>query len=202
MAQERTFEAKTSKAWRQWLTQHGQQEPEVWLVVHGNAGAGPGINYLEAVDHALCFGWIDSTTVRRDEHSRYQRFTPRNPRGTWSKVNRQRVARLIEQGLMTPPGQAAIDHAKRTGTWSLLADAEDLIVPADLQQRLEADAAALRNFTAFPPSSRRMILAWVATAKRPETRQRRIAETATLAAQNLRAHHPTTRNAAKAVVTG
>lgn len=169
--------------WRAWLADHGRSERSVWLVVHREA---EGLNLVAAVDHALCFGWIDSKTVRRDDRTTYQCFTPRNPRSTWSKRNRERVEQLTAAGLMDPAGLGLVELAQRTGTWDLLADAENLIVPPDLQTALTADPTADRHFRAFPPSARRAILTWITLAKRPETRARRIAETVTAAALNKR----------------
>lgn len=148
------------------------------------------LTQADAVEEALCYGWIDSKSVRRDDASRFQRFTPRRPQSNWSKLNRQRVQRLVEQGLMTPYGQAVVDHARRMGTWDALTTAEDLVVPDDLHDQLATEDTALRNFTAFPPSARRHILTWIASAKRPETRSRRIARTVELAARNIRAADP------------
>ncbi len=175
--------------WRAWLAAYGRTERAVWLVVHREQD-GPGVNFRHAVEQALCFGWIDSKTLKRDDRTTYQCFTPRNPRSTWSKVNRERVERLTAAGLMEPAGQELVDHAKRTGTWDLLAEAQNHVVPADLQTVLAANPSADKHFRAFPPSSRRLILEWIALAKRPETRARRIHQTVTQAALNHRANHP------------
>jgi uncharacterized protein YdeI (YjbR/CyaY-like superfamily) len=140
------------------------------------------VRYHEAIEQALCFGWIDSHARKHDEHSSRLRFTPRNPRSTWSAVNRQRAARMIEQGLMTERGQALIDLAKAGGTWT------DRAVPDDLRVLLDGDPEAGRNFERFPPSAKRLILEWIAAAKRPDTRHRRLRRTVELAAVNVRAH--------------
>jgi uncharacterized protein YdeI (YjbR/CyaY-like superfamily) len=181
------FAPASVEEWRAWLAQYGRTERAVWVVVQRNGG---GIDLAEAVEHALCFGWIDSKTLRRDDSSTYQTFTPRNPRSTWSQVNRDRVERLLAAGLMAAPGQELIDLAKRTGTWDCLAEAQNGVIPADLQSELDRNETAAGHFAAFPPSSKRRILEWIALAKRPETRARRIAETIALAAQNRRANHP------------
>lgn len=173
--------------WRAWLQAHGAAEPAAWLAIR-RAGEEVGVTVPEAVEQALCFGWIDGVAARDDRHF-YVRFSRRNPKSTWSKVNRERVDRLTRSGQMTEHGQAVIDLARRTGTWDRLAAAQDLVVPDDLASRLAADPEADRHFRAFPPSSRRLILEWIATAKRPATRARRVEETATLAATNRRAHH-------------
>ncbi|MEI8411300.1 MULTISPECIES: YdeI/OmpD-associated family protein [unclassified Kribbella] len=174
----------TAAKWRAWLAANGRTERSVWLIVHRDA---VGVGLADAVEQALCFGWIDSKTVKRDDKTTYQCFTPRNPRSTWSKVNRDRVERLTEAGLMAAPGQELIDLAKRTGTWDLLADAQNLIVPADLAAALAQNPLADQHFQAFPPSARRAILEWITLAKRPETRASRIEQTVEQAAQNVRA---------------
>ncbi|AXB42554.1 YdeI/OmpD-associated family protein [Amycolatopsis albispora] len=182
-----TVHATDRNHWRAWLANNCETATEAQLVLH----RGPaGLSHAEAVEEALCFGWIDSKSVKRDDHSRYQRFSPRNPDSAWSRVNRERAERLIEQGKMTHHGQALIDHARRTGTWTLLADADNGIIPADLQARFDHEPTAYAHYQAFPPSSQRRILAWILTAKRPETRQRRINRTVELAAANIRANHP------------
>ncbi|WP_326958559.1 YdeI/OmpD-associated family protein [Amycolatopsis sp. NBC_01286] len=173
--------------WREWLASRGTAAA-VWLVIRRKHSASPGVLVHEAMEQALCFGWIDSKALRRDAESTYLCFTPRNPKSTWSRVNRDRVARLTAAGLMTPSGQAVVDLARRTGTWDALAEAQDGVVPPDLARAFDAVAAA--HFAAFPPSSKRLILEWIAKAKRPETRQRRITTTAELARENVRAAHP------------
>ncbi|WP_460662228.1 YdeI/OmpD-associated family protein [Kribbella swartbergensis] len=177
----------TADEWRAWLAANGRVERSVWLIIHRDEA---GIGLTSAVEHALCFGWIDSKTVQRDDRTTYQCFTPRNPRSTWSKVNRDRVERLTAAGLMAPAGQELVDLAKRTGTWDLLADAQNLIVPADLQAALDENPVADKHFRAFPPSARRTILEWITLAKRPETRARRIRQTVDQAALNQRANQP------------
>jgi uncharacterized protein YdeI (YjbR/CyaY-like superfamily) len=185
--------ASTPAQWRDWLARHGRSDKEVWLVIRHKDSGTPGLRYGEAIEHALCYGWIDSRARKHAPGSSLLRFTPRNPRSTWSRVNRERAERMIALGLMTEAGQAMIDVAKARGTWQAVWDAEELAVPEDLRQALAADEAAGRHFDRFPPSSKRLILAWIATAKRPETRQRRIRRTVELAARNLRANHPGVR---------
>ncbi len=172
--------------WREWLA--APRGRAVWLVLRRKHSRAPGVLVHEAMEQALCFGWIDSKALKRDAESTYLCFTPRNPKSTWSKVNRERVARLTDAGLMAPPGQAMVELARRTGTWDALAEAQDGVVPPDLRHAFDATAAT--HFAAFPPSSKRLILEWIAKAKRPETRQRRIATTVELARENVRAAHP------------
>ncbi len=140
------------------------------------------------MEEALCFGWIDSTARTLDDERTMQWFAPRKPRSGWSTPNKERVARLITTGLLAPAGLAKIDAAKQDGSWSALDAVEALEVPPDLGAALAANPAAQQHWDAFPRSVKRGILAWIATARRPETRARRVAETARLAADNIRAH--------------
>ncbi|WP_037307866.1 YdeI/OmpD-associated family protein [Amycolatopsis orientalis] len=185
---EPTFTATTPAEWRAWLAENADSEKEVWLVIpHKDSGI-PGIRIHEAMEQALCFGWIDGLHRKNDATSSRLRFTPRDPRSSWSRVNRERAARLIAEGQMTARGQAMIELAKEKGRWQVVPDGEG--VPEDLRVRLDADVAARTHFEKFPPSSKRLILEWILTAKKPETRERRIARTVELAAVNRRANHP------------
>lgn len=188
-----TVFASTAADWRAWLARHSRSEREVWLVIYRKGSGTPSVRYHEAIEQALCYGWIDSHARRHDADSTRLRFTPRNPRSTWSRVNRERAARMTELGLMTEHGRAMIDLAQARGTWQVLPDAAGSTVPEDLRALLDRNAAARRNFQNFPPSSKRLILEWIATAKRPETRRRRISRTVELAAMNIRANHPGAR---------
>jgi uncharacterized protein YdeI (YjbR/CyaY-like superfamily) len=185
-----TLFASTTAGWRAWLTQNCRSEKEVWLVIYHSRSSTPSLRYHEAIEHALCYGWIDSHARKRDADSFQLRFTPRGPRSRWSAVNRQRAAKLTELGLMTEHGHAAIELARATGTWQVLPDAESTATPDDLQELLDRNEAAGKNFQNFPPSSKRLILEWIAAAKRPDTRQSRIDKTVRLAAMNTRANHP------------
>jgi uncharacterized protein YdeI (YjbR/CyaY-like superfamily) len=182
-----TILATTAAEWRSWLAHHHQTENEVWLVIHHKGSGTPSLRYAEAIEHALCFGWIDGLHRKHDATSSRLRFSPRNPRSSWSRLNRERATRMIEAGLMSEHGRALVQLAKETGTWQVVpGDA----VPADLRAALDRDPAARDHFAAFPPSATRLILEWIVTAKRAATRQRRIEETVTLAARNIRAHNP------------
>jgi uncharacterized protein YdeI (YjbR/CyaY-like superfamily) len=189
----RTFLAHTTDDWRAWLAGNGHVEKEIWLVIHHKDSATPTVRYHEAIEHALCFGWIDSHARKNDANSSLLRFTPRGPRSTWNRVNRERAARMIELGLMTEHGRALIELARANGTWQVLLDTETDTASADLRELLDHNPAARANFQNFPPSSKRLILEWIVTAKRPDTRQRRIDRTVILVAQNIRAHHPGVR---------
>ena len=163
--------------WRAWLAANSDDTPEVWLVI-GPCGSGAAtISHCEAIEEALRFGWIDSLARRHDQHSWRQRFSPRGPRSAWSNLNRHLVDSLDAQGLMTPRGRAVVDAAKATGMWSLLADAQNGIIPEDLRVPLSANHLATRHYNAFSPSTQRAILEWITRAQRPAVRQRRITRT-------------------------
>ncbi|MFI6432706.1 YdeI family protein [Rhodococcus oryzae] len=193
-----TFAPRTTADWRDWLARNGRSEKEIWLIIHHKDSGIPGPHYHEAIEQALCFGWIDGVHRKHDADSSRLRFTPRNPRSTWSRVNRERAANMIELGQMTPRGQALIDVAKAAGTWQVVPD-DGATLPDDLREPLHRNEAARANFEGFPPSSKRLILEWIATAKRQETRQRRIDRTVELAAVNIRANHPGVRAGAGAL---
>ncbi len=185
-----TFYAETRESWREWLEHNGPSEKSVWLIIYHKKSPVPSVSFHDAIVDALCFGWVDSRAAPRDHESFFLMFSPRNPKSTWGRVNRERAEEMIRQGLMRPPGQAAIDVAKATNNWDSLADAQNGVIPDDLQQLFDDNETAFRNFQAFPMSSRRLILEWIEKAKKPETRQRRMTQTVDLAAHNIRANHP------------
>lgn len=174
--------------WRNWLMANHAHSNGVWLLFHKVATGKPTITYEEGVLEALCFGWIDSKGNKFDNDRSLLYYSPRNPRSNWSALNKTRVVMLLEQGLMMPAGQHMIDLAKQTGTWTALEEVDALTIPDDLQSALLANPPAEANFMAFPKSAKRGILEWILNAKRPDTRAKRIAETAALAALNIRAN--------------
>ncbi|HEX8327884.1 MAG TPA: YdeI/OmpD-associated family protein [Hymenobacter sp.] len=174
--------------WRQWLATHHATEPGVWLVYFKKASGQPSVTYPEAVEEALCFGWIDSHPRKLDAERTQLLFTPRKPKSGWSKVNKERLTRLEAAGLLMPAGLAAIARAQQNGAWESLDAAEAGEVPEDLADAFAGNTAAQANFDAFSLSARKMILTWVLGAKQPETRARRVAETVRLAALNKRAN--------------
>jgi uncharacterized protein YdeI (YjbR/CyaY-like superfamily) len=184
----RAFHAKNQKAWRDWLSKNHLHEKSVWLIIFRKSSATKSVYYPEAVDEALCFGWIDSKPNKRDEESYYLFFSKRSPKSNWSKVNKLKVEKLIAQGQMTEAGYAAIAIAKQNGTWEALDKVEQLIVPDDLQALFNKNKQAFTYWQQFAPSSRRGILDWINNAKRPETRTKRIEETVRLASQNEKAN--------------
>ncbi len=183
-----TFHANSRKEWREWLEKNHQLEKSVWLIIYKKNSGEPSVYYPEAVDEALCFGWVDSKPNKRDENSYYQFFSKRNSKSNWSRLNKAKVAKLIEQGLMQPAGLEMIKIAKQNGTWTALDEVENLILPDDLQELFSNNKTAFQNWGKFPPSSKKGILEWILNAKKPETRQKRIEETITLAEKNIRAN--------------
>ncbi len=180
-------EARDRAAWRRWLAKRHEQRDAIWLVFHKKGSDGKSPSYDEAVEEALCFGWIDSTVNRLDERRSLQLFAPRKPRSNWSALNKERVARLEREGKLAPAGIAAIETAKANGSWSALDAAERLEEPPELAAALDAKPAAREHWSGFSPSSRKAILSWVISAKRPETRAKRIDQTVRMAAKGLRA---------------
>jgi uncharacterized protein YdeI (YjbR/CyaY-like superfamily) len=182
------FYATNRAEWREWLSQNHATAPGVWLIYYKKETGKPQVDHADAVEEALCFGWIDSKRNTVDNESYIQSFTPRKAKSPWSKLNKQRVESLITQGLMTPAGMAMIEAAKQNGMWSAYDQVEERTMPPDLEAALAADDTARAYFEMFSPSSKKAILYWIHSAKRPETRAKRIEETVTLAAQNIKAN--------------
>jgi uncharacterized protein YdeI (YjbR/CyaY-like superfamily) len=174
--------------WRQWLEQNHTRAQGIWLVSFKKGTGKPRLEYDEVVEEALCFGWIDSKSGKLDDERSMLWLAPRKPGTGWSRLNKERIERLSQTGLMAPAGLAKVEAAKQDGSWSALDAVESLEIPADLAEALTAHPAAAQHFDAFPRSIKRGILEWIAAAKRPETRAKRIEETASLAAQNVRAN--------------
>lgn len=183
-----TFHAKDIQAWRSWLEEYHQKHSSLWLIIYHKDSETASIAYPEAVAEALCFGWVDSKPNKRDAESYFQYFSVRSPKSNWSRVNKEKVARLIEQKRMTETGYKMIELAKSNGTWDALNDVENLVIPSDLMQALKSFPNAFDHYDAFPRSVKRGILEWIMNAKRKETRQKRIEETAGMANENLRAN--------------
>jgi len=173
--------------WRAWLDEHHETATAVWLVSWRRHTGHPTVAYDDAVTEALAVGWIDSQAKRLDEDRTMQRYTPRRPTSGWSGLNKQRVARLEAEGRMGAAGRTVIEVAKANGTWTLLDDVENLVVPDDLAAALEEHAGAQEAWEAFPRSAKIQMLHWIVTAKRPETRRARVAEIAEKAGRGERA---------------
>jgi uncharacterized protein YdeI (YjbR/CyaY-like superfamily) len=180
----RTFNPAGRSAWRKWLAANYTSTEPVCLVIFYKKSRTPNISYDEAVEEALCFGWIDNKGMKRDEESSYLQFCPRKPQSNWSLPNIKRAEKMIAEGLMTKAGQVFIDIARKSGRWKALATD---VIPPDLQKVFDKRKRAFKNFQSFPPFSRRLIIQWIMDAKKAETRHARIEKTVDLAAQNIRA---------------
>lgn len=184
-------EVRTRAEWRSWLEAHQHQSTGVWAVTRKRDSLAPDDEFVSARDlneECLCFGWIDSRPAKIDADRSALLCTPRRPGSGWSKVNKDRLERLLAAGLMAPRGIAAIDAAVADGSWAKLDVVDRLEEPADLLAALDSTPGARACWDAFPPSTRRGILEWILSAKRAETRLARVTETATLAARNERAN--------------
>ncbi len=186
IAPDDTFFAEDRAAWRQWLAAHHVERTQVWLILHKKHVEEPSVRYAEAVEEALCWGWIDGLTNGRDERSYAVRFTPRKPGSVWSESNVERVGRMIAEGRMTPSGMALVDEAKRRGTWDQATSGRLEVTPPDLEAALAGVPAALARWGAWPPTNRRLYISWVLDAKRPETRARRVADVVRRTAAGIR----------------
>jgi uncharacterized protein YdeI (YjbR/CyaY-like superfamily) len=175
-------------AWRAWLKKHHTRNDGVWFISFKKSANQPTVSYDEAVEEALCFGWVDSKPRKLDEQRSMLWFAPRKAGSGWSAPNKVRVAKMTEAGLMAPAGLAKVQAAKANGSWLALDAVEALHVPPDLAKALAQHSFAAKNFDAFPRSAKRGILEWIGNAKRAETRAARIAQTAELAQRNERAN--------------
>ncbi|RSK36209.1 YdeI/OmpD-associated family protein [Hymenobacter metallilatus] len=181
------IDAPTRAEWRAWLAQHHAQPTGIWLTLYKKT-KGPGfLNYAEAVEEALCFGWIDSVPRKVDTVCYQLYFSPRKPGSVWSGLNKRRVAALEAAGLLHPAGQAKIAAARLDGSWATLDAVDALALPPDLAAAFAAQPAAYQNFQSFPPSTRKAILQQLVAVKRPETRQQRITRIIEKATRNERA---------------
>jgi len=181
-----TFYPKNRNEWREWLQDNHDKKQSVWLIYFKKKSNIPTVSYSDAVDEALCFGWIDSKSKPVDEEKFMQFFSKRKANSVWSKVNKEKIVRLTKEGLMTKAGFEIVETAKQNGCWTILDDAEALIIPADLEEEFQRRQNAKEYFLSLSRSDKRNILQWLTLAKRQETRQKRIIEIAELAAQNLK----------------
>lgn len=173
--------------WSSWLAEGYDEVPGVWLVTFKAATGREAFGYEAAVIEALRFGWVDSTQRTLDDERSMMWFSPRRKGSVWTRRNKERIAQLETEGRLEAAGRAAVDAAKDSGMWTLMDDVEDLVVPADLAAALAESPGAAEAFDSFPPSARKQILAWIVTAKRPDTRARRVTEAAVRAARGERA---------------
>jgi uncharacterized protein YdeI (YjbR/CyaY-like superfamily) len=188
MTDYRSTHPKTRKAWRQWLQKNHASSPGIWLIYYKTESGKRKLSYAEAVEEALCFGWIDSLPRKLDEQRAMLKFTPRKPKSAWSQLNKTRIKKLIEQSLVTEAGHFKIERAKKDGSWDKLtssdAHTESNTLPPELLKALSKNKIALKNFKSFPPGYRKRFLFWIDSAKRPETKDARIIQTVLMAAAN------------------
>lgn len=180
------FEFADRNRWRSWLESNHGTSGGIWLVYYKVKSGVPSVTYDQAVEEALCFGWIDSRVNPVDERRYRQVFTPRKAGSTWSKLNKERIERLAADGRIAAAGWAVIERAKADGTWTVLDDVEALLLPDDLVAALDAQPVARANWEAFPDSAKKPALYGILSAKRPETRHRRIEKIVERALRNER----------------
>ncbi|MFY0686255.1 MAG: YdeI/OmpD-associated family protein [Cyclobacteriaceae bacterium] len=181
-----TFCPQSQTDWRKWLEKNHQSQQSVWLVYFKVSTGIPSISWSEAVDEALCFGWIDSTKKTIDETKYMQYFSKRKPKSIWSKVNKEKVARLIQHKQMRKAGFDSIDVAKLNGSWAMMDEVEALVIPEDLKDAFSKHEGSMQYFDGLSKSAKKLLLHWIISAKRPETRQKRILEIALNASKKQR----------------
>ncbi|MEO0557587.1 MAG: YdeI/OmpD-associated family protein [Bacteroidota bacterium] len=174
--------------WRAWLSKHHPRDEGVWLIRFKKAANQPTVSVNDAIAEAIAFGWIDSLPRKLDNERTMLYVAPRKPGSGWSRINKAHVERLLANDQMAPAGLAAIERAKADGSWSMLDDVENLVVPDDLEAAFAAHPPAAEEWKAFPRSVKRGVLEWIVQAKRPATRAKRILETATMAQNGERAN--------------
>lgn len=168
------YHPETLNNWREWLIQNNNIKQAVWVVFYKKGSDMPSISWSEAVDEALCFGWIDSKKIKIDDQRSHQYFSKRKPNGTWSKINKDKIEKLLLENRMTSTGLESIQNAKNNGSWNLLDDVEALIPPGDLKEAFEKETEAFEFYKLLSKTSKKNILQWLVMAKLPETRMKRI----------------------------
>lgn len=181
------FHAVSRADWRKWLDHNHDAEPGVWLCSWRPATGKPACPYPDAVEEAICFGWIDSTGSTLDDERGLQLYTPRRPKSSWTRLNRRRVDAMEAAGLMTPAGRRAVEVARANGWWTIFDAVEDLEEPDELAAALDANPDARGHWDAFPAGARKQMLWWVVSAAKPETRIRRVTAIVDAAAVGERA---------------
>jgi uncharacterized protein YdeI (YjbR/CyaY-like superfamily) len=173
--------------WRRWLLANHGSETEIWLVFHKRHTGAPSLAYEDAVEEALCFGWIDSI-VRRVDGDRYiQKFTPRRKKSKWSELNKKRARKMIRRGRMAEPGLSKIKEAKADGRWGKVKFRESPVrIPLELRNALKENSKARETFDDYTPSYKKLLIGWIMSARKENTRLRRIHEVVELAAQKKR----------------
>jgi uncharacterized protein YdeI (YjbR/CyaY-like superfamily) len=171
----KTLRVRTLDQWRGWLAGHHASEAEIWLIFHKQHTGVASIDYHDALDEALCFGWVDSLVKRLDDRRFARKFTPRRADSRWSEVNRKRYAQLKAAGRLQPPGIERSPTSRGYGARPVRLEVPAKL-PAYIQAALKKHPAALRHYEALPPSHRRRYYAWIESAKREQTKLRRLDE--------------------------
>ena len=172
--------------WREWLELNYNKKEAVWLIFYKKKSSNYNLSWSDAVDEALCFGWIDSTKKTIDTEKYIQYFSRRKAKSNWSKINKDKVKILIEQELMKEEGYKSIEIAKENGSWTFLDDVEALLIPEDLKREFENHKGSMEHYDKLSKSDKKILLFWIISAKRKETRQKRILEIAENASKNLK----------------
>jgi uncharacterized protein YdeI (YjbR/CyaY-like superfamily) len=183
------FYPKTKQHWRKWLEKNHIRKDAVWLIHYKKNADKPTIGWSDAVDEALCFGWIDSKGVTIDETSFKQYYCKRKPKSTWSKVNKEKLKQLIAANKMTDAGLACIEIAKQNGSWTILDEVEELIIPKDLSKAFRNNKGSEKYFLSLSKSKQKYLLQWIVLARQPQTRQKRIDEIALCASEGKMPKH-------------
>ncbi|AUC75884.1 YdeI/OmpD-associated family protein [Olleya sp. Bg11-27] len=181
-----TYYPKSQTDWRNWLDKNHQLKQSVWLIFYKKSTKVASISWSEAVDEALCFGWIDSTKKTIDSEKYMQYFSKRKPNSIWSKVNKDKVAYLTSKKLIQKTGYKSIEIAKENGSWFILDEVEALILPKNLKKEFDKREGALEYYESLSKSAKKILLSWIVLAKRPETKQKRIIEIAENARRNTK----------------
>jgi uncharacterized protein YdeI (YjbR/CyaY-like superfamily) len=176
------FTPKSRRSWRNWLAKNHNAKTEIWLVFFKRHTGKPTISYGDAVEEAICFGWIDGVKRSIDDERYMHRFSPRVPNSRWSALNRKRAELMTSAGLMTKPGEKAIRRAKRNGKWDEPAENVDFSMPQALADELQRNKRAAAYFESLAASYQRQFIAWIKVAKRTDTKKRRVAESVALLA--------------------
>ena len=170
-----------SSDWREWLKKNHKNEGFVWLIFYKKKSAKHNLSWSQAVDEAICFGWIDSVKKTLDDERYIQYFSKRKPKSIWSRINKDKVKTLTKQGLMREAGLSCVRVAKENGSWTILDTVEQLIIPEDLEDEFQQYPNSKDYFQSLSQSIRKGILYWVISAKKEETRKKRIKEIAEMA---------------------
>lgn len=181
MAQKKDIETicpQNPLQWREWLEKNHLEKDAVWVIFYKKESGQPTLSWSESVDEALCFGWIDSLKKKLDDERSVQFFSKRKPKSTWSKINKEKIERLNDAGLMKPAGMECVRVAKENGSWTLLDEVDALVIPPDLEEVFGVYEGSKEYFSGLSNSDKKLLLQWIVLAKTETTRKQRILEIA------------------------